>query len=39
MMLKEEIENVDFKSLLKVKAKLSYENSKKSKKYEWQKKI
>ena len=31
MMLKEEIENVDFKSLLKVKAKLSYENSKKSK--------
>ena len=31
MMLKDEIENVDFKSLLKVKAKLSYENSKKSK--------
>ena len=31
MMLKDEIENVDFKSLLKVKAKLSYQNSKKIK--------
>lgn len=31
MMLKDEIENVDFKSLLKVKAKISYENSRKSK--------
>ena len=31
MILKNEIENVDFKSLLKAKAKLSYENSKKGK--------
>ena len=31
MLLKEEIENVDFKSLLKAKAKLSYENNKKNK--------
>lgn len=31
MILKDELENVDFKSLLKAKAKLSYENSKKSK--------
>ena len=32
MVLKNEIENVDFKSLLKAKAKLSYEDSKKEKK-------
>lgn len=31
MLLKEELENVDFKSLLKAKAKIAYENSKKMK--------
>ena len=31
MLLKNEIENIDFKSLLKAKAKLSYENNKNAK--------
>ena len=37
--LKDEIENVDFKSLLKAKAKLSYENSKKIKGHSHKKKF
>ena len=39
LLIKDEIENVDFKSLLKAKAKLSYENSKQNKNLKDKKKL